>query len=154
MKSPNWVALCVDKLDDTLPRFTGVQWDNVRATHGGSTEAYVWKTSLGQGRTRPDFLIMSWTVATRGALQAYMCRVVRFIPLQGWLLIRISATPSDMGDGLFAAPKRSNSTFIMLYLYHEMDIHYSAVDEMINISKLFDYNCMFSIGCKPMMLIN
>jgi hypothetical protein len=83
-----------------------------------------------------------------------MCRVIRFIPLQGWLLIRISATPSDMSDGLFAAPKRSNSTFIMLYLYHEMDIHYSAVDEMINISKLFDYNCMFSIGCKPMMLIN
>jgi hypothetical protein len=24
MKSPNWVASCVDELDDTLPRFTDV----------------------------------------------------------------------------------------------------------------------------------
>jgi hypothetical protein len=38
-----------------------------------------------------------------------------------------------MGDGLFAAPKRSNSSFIMLYLVHEMDIEYLIVDEMINI---------------------
>jgi hypothetical protein len=42
-------------------------------------------------------------------------------------------TPSDMGDGLFVAPKRSNSSFIMLYLIHEMDIDYLIVDEMINI---------------------
>jgi hypothetical protein len=34
---------------------------------------------------------------------------------------------------LFAAPKHSNSTFIMLYLYHEMVINYLVVDEMINI---------------------
>jgi hypothetical protein len=38
-----------------------------------------------------------------------------------------------MGDGLFTAPKRSNYTFIMLYLVHEMDIDYLLVDEMINI---------------------
>jgi hypothetical protein len=30
--------------------------------------------------------------------------------LQGWLLIRISMTPSDMGDGLLAVFKCSNST--------------------------------------------
>jgi hypothetical protein len=42
-------------------------------------------------------------------------------------------TPSDMGDGLFAAPKHSNYTFIMLYLVHETDIDYLVVDEMINI---------------------
>jgi hypothetical protein len=36
-----------------------------------------------------------------------------------------------MGDGLFAEAKHSNSTFIMLYLYHEMDIDYLVVDEMI-----------------------
>jgi hypothetical protein len=58
-----------------------------------------------------------------------------------------------MGDGLFAEAKRSNSTFIMLYLVHEMDIDYLVVDEMINILKLFDYTCMFSIGCKPVLLI-
>jgi hypothetical protein len=38
-----------------------------------------------------------------------------------------------MGDVLFAAPKYSNYTFIMLYLVHEMDIDYLIVDEMINI---------------------
>jgi hypothetical protein len=53
-------------------------------------------------------------------------------------------TPSDMGDGLFAAPKRSNSTFIMIYLVHEMDIDYLVVGEMI-ISELFDHNCMLRI---------
>jgi hypothetical protein len=57
-----------------------------------------------------------------------------------------------MGDGLFAEFKRSNSTFIMIYLIHEMDIDYLVVDEMI-ISKLFDHNCIFRIGCKPMTLI-
>jgi hypothetical protein len=43
-----------------------------------------------------------------------------------------------MGDGLFAVFKCSNSTFIMLYLVHEMDVDYWVADEMINISKLFD----------------
>jgi hypothetical protein len=58
-----------------------------------------------------------------------------------------------MGDGLFVAPKLSNSTFIMLYLYHKMDVDYLVVEEMVNISKLFEYTCMLRIGCKPMMLI-
>jgi hypothetical protein len=48
--------------------------------------------------------------------------------------------------GLITVFKRSNSTFIMLYSIHEMDIDYLVVDEMINILKLFDYTCMFSIG--------
>jgi hypothetical protein len=38
-----------------------------------------------------------------------------------------------MGDGLFAASKHNNYTFIMLYLLHETDINYLVVDEMINI---------------------
>jgi hypothetical protein len=58
-----------------------------------------------------------------------------------------------MGDGLFAVFKRSNSTFIMLFLYLEMVIDYLVVDEMVIISKLFDYTCLLRIGCKPMMLI-
>jgi hypothetical protein len=62
-------------------------------------------------------------------------------------------TPSDLGDGLFAMFKYSNFTFIMLYLVHEIDIDYLVVDDMINISKSFYYTCMFSIGCKHMMLI-
>jgi hypothetical protein len=56
-----------------------------------------------------------------------------------------------MGDGLIAVSKCSNSTFIMLYLYHEMDVKYLVADEKVNISKLFDYTCMLSIGCKPIM---
>jgi hypothetical protein len=53
---------------------------------------------------------------------------------------------------LFAASKRSNYTFTMLYLYHEMDVDYLIDAEMVNISKLFDYTYMFSIGCKPIMI--
>jgi hypothetical protein len=59
MESPNLIALCVDELDDTLPLFTGVQWNSVWATHGVSIEAYAWKMALGQGRTRPAFLASS-----------------------------------------------------------------------------------------------
>jgi hypothetical protein len=58
-----------------------------------------------------------------------------------------------MGDALFAESKHSNYTFIMLYLDHEMVIGYLVVDETVIISKLFDYNCMFTIGCKPIFLI-
>jgi hypothetical protein len=54
-------------------------------------------------------------------------------------------TPLKLGDGLFAVLKRSNSTFIMLYLYHEMDVDYLVFKDMINISKLFDYTCMFRV---------
>jgi hypothetical protein len=59
----------------------------------------------------------------------------------------------DMGNTCLLQPFSSNSSFIMLYLVHEMDIDYLIVDEMINILKLFDYNCMLRIGCKPMILI-
>jgi hypothetical protein len=38
-----------------------------------------------------------------------------------------------MGDDLFTESKRSNSTFIMLYLVYEIDIDYLVVNEMINI---------------------
>jgi hypothetical protein len=40
----------------------------------------------------------------------------------------------------------------MLYVIHEMDIDYLVVDEMENISNLFDYTCMFSIGCEPILI--
>jgi hypothetical protein len=158
MESPNWVALCVDELDDTLPRFMGVQWDSVWATHGVSTEAYERKTALGRTRTRPDSLTTLWTISTRGALRGCMCHFVRFIPLQDWLLIQISTTPSDMGDGLFTEPKRSNSTFKMIYLYHEMVVDYLVVDEMIKIkivwSQLHAQNWMQSYDANHLNLAN
>jgi hypothetical protein len=58
MESPNLVALCVTELDDTLPHY-GCYTGWCRATHSVSTEAYAWKTTLGQGRTRPDSLTAS-----------------------------------------------------------------------------------------------
>jgi hypothetical protein len=58
-----------------------------------------------------------------------------------------------MSDGLFAESKHSNSTFIMLYLYYEIVINYLVVNEMIIMLKLFDYNCMFNIGCKHILLV-
>jgi hypothetical protein len=91
-------------------------------------------------------------VATRGAFVAHMCHVVRLFPLQGVLLIQIYATPSEMGDGLLAASKYSNYTFTMLYLYHEMGVDYMVADEIVNISKLFNHTCMFSLGCKPIIM--
>jgi hypothetical protein len=60
-------------------------------------------------------------------------------------MIQISTTSLEIGDGLIAKSKCSNSTFIMLYLYHEIDVDYLVVNGMTNTSKLFDYNFMFSI---------
>jgi hypothetical protein len=120
--STNLVALCAADLDDTLPHFTGVQWDSVWATHGVSAEAYAWNTALGCGRTWPDSLTASWTVAIRGAFMAHVCRVVRFDPLQGVLLVRISATPSQMGDGSLAISKHSNWTSFMIDVAYEIGV--------------------------------
>jgi hypothetical protein len=34
-----------------------------------------------------------------------------------------------------------------------MDVDYLVVEEMVNISKLFDYTSLLRIDCKPMMVI-
>jgi hypothetical protein len=39
-----------------------------------------------------------------------------------------------MSDDLIAMSKHRNSTFIMLYMYHEIDVHYLVVEEMVNIN--------------------
>jgi hypothetical protein len=39
--------------------------------------------------------------------------LVRFIPLQGWLLIRISVTLPDMSDSLFIAPTHRNACLLL-----------------------------------------
>jgi hypothetical protein len=48
-------------------------------------------------------------------------------------LARVSAIPSDMGNTCPLKSFSSNSTFIMIYLVHEMDIDYMVVDKMFNI---------------------
>jgi hypothetical protein len=89
---------------------------------------------------------------TRGALLARGFCVIRFLLLQSLNWLESPRLPSNMGNTCPLQSFSSNSTFIMLYLYHVMDIDYLVVDEMANISKLFDYTCMFSIGCKPIMI--
>jgi hypothetical protein len=40
----------------------------------------------------------------------------------------------------------------MIHMTYEIDVDYLVVEEMVNMSKLFDYTRMLRIGCKPMML--
>jgi hypothetical protein len=48
----------------------------------------------------------------------------------------------DMSDTCPLQSFSCNSTFIMVYLIHEMDIDYLIVDELINIK-----NCLVTISC-------
>jgi hypothetical protein len=61
-----------------------------------------------------------------------VCHVVRFYVARS-KLVRIFVKLSDMSDTYPLQSFNSNSTFIMLYLYHEMDVDYLVVDRMINI---------------------
>jgi hypothetical protein len=67
--------------------------------------------------------------------------------LAGLKLARVSATLLDMNDTCMLQSFSSNSTFIMLCLYHEMDVDYLVVHGMINIK-----NCLITLACAPMML--
>jgi hypothetical protein len=49
-------------------------------------------------------------------------------------LARVLVTLSDMSDSYLLQSFNSNSTFIMLYRYHEMDVDYLVADKMININ--------------------
>jgi hypothetical protein len=90
--------LTVVELDNNLPHFMGVHWDSVQVTHRLPIEVFTWKTALGWGRIRPDSLIVN----ANGGHSWYLCgsRVscCQVIFLTMWLLIRISMTPSGMGD--------------------------------------------------------
>jgi hypothetical protein len=54
--------------------------------------------------------------------------------LQSFKLAPIPATLSDLSDSCLLQSFSSNSTFIMLYMYHEMDVDYMVVDEVLNIN--------------------
>jgi hypothetical protein len=49
---------------------------------------------------------------------AYVCCVVRLLPLQGSLLIRISVASSDMYEGLFTAFKRKTPDVVMVRIVY------------------------------------
>jgi hypothetical protein len=94
----NLVASTVTELDDTLPRFVNVQWNSVRATHGLTVEVFAWKMALGQGRTWADSLIVIVKGDHSCCLHDSRVSSCLVISLARCILIRISATPSNMGD--------------------------------------------------------
>jgi hypothetical protein len=77
----NLVASTVAELDNTLPRFTNVQWDSVWATHGLPIKVLMWKSALGRGRTRPDSLIVIAKGGHSCCLYTHVCRVVKLFSL-------------------------------------------------------------------------
>jgi hypothetical protein len=83
----NWVASCATETEAILPYLTGVKWDSAWATHSVSAEAYTWKMCNRVRWALIVSLTALWTIATRGALLAHVCRVVKLLPLQGlnWL---------------------------------------------------------------------
>jgi hypothetical protein len=48
----NLVASTATELDDTLPRFMDDRRDTVQATHRLLIKVFMWKTTLGRGRTQ------------------------------------------------------------------------------------------------------
>jgi hypothetical protein len=81
MESPNLVASYVAKMEAIIPYLTGVHQDSAWATHGVFAEEYTWKMCTRVRSALIASLALSWIVDTRGALLAYVCRVIRFIPL-------------------------------------------------------------------------
>jgi hypothetical protein len=94
----NWVASCVIEAKAILPYLTGVHRDSAWATHGVSAKAYVWKMCTRVRWALIIFLTTLWTVATCSTHLACVCRVVRFLPLQGLNWLESPWLPSDMGD--------------------------------------------------------
>jgi hypothetical protein len=140
----------VFELDDIPPCLMDVRRDSAWATMN-VCQGIAWKTCTRMRWVCLDSLIVvvnrgrSWCLPDS---QVPCCQVLL---LQGCIPIQIFTTPSVMGEA-FIESKCSNSTFILLYLYHGMDIDSLVADELVNILKLFDYTCMFSIGCKPIMI--
>jgi hypothetical protein len=79
----NWVASCATEMKAILSYLTDVKWDSAWATHSVSTEAYAWKTCTRVRWALIVSLTVLWTVATRAALLACVCHVVRLLTLQG-----------------------------------------------------------------------
>jgi hypothetical protein len=63
-----------------------------------------------------------------------MCVVLSGGYLARFKLAQVSTTLLNMSDSCLLQSFSSNSTFIMLYLYHEMDVDYLVADEMIHIN--------------------
>jgi hypothetical protein len=65
------------------------------------------------------------------------------------ILIRISATLSNMSDNLPPHPNVVIELHLCLYMCYEIDVE----DDNYLYNKLIDYTWMFSIRCKPIIII-
>jgi hypothetical protein len=94
----NLVASTVTELDDTPPYLIDVQWDSVGATHG-CRWGIAWKTYTRVRWARLDSLIVIVNCGRSWCLRGSRVSCCLVIPLQGCISIRISVTPSVMGEG-------------------------------------------------------
>jgi hypothetical protein len=67
-------------------------------------------------------------------LRDLTCVVLSGGYLARFKVAQVIVTLSDMSDSCLLLSTHSNSIFIMLYLFHEMDVDYLVVDEVLNIN--------------------
>jgi hypothetical protein len=132
----HWISiwLCTDRMPDlwgpinrhnsmivVVGRYPTIPLEmSTRIVYGSPTDSpacgTMWKTCTRE-RWDPD---RPYDVVAKGCHMWPVRRrvyimMVRFITLQGWLLIRISATLSDMSDSLFIALTHRNSCLLLCW---------------------------------------
>jgi hypothetical protein len=75
-----------------------------------------------------------------------------FIPLQGWLLIQISVTPSDMDDGLFTVFKHRFINFYNIVMITILMDDYLVVMAYVNQYCLDTFACLELDANLPMLI--
>jgi hypothetical protein len=94
----------------------------------------VWKTCTRVRWARLDFLIVIVNCCHSWCLHDLRVSCCHVVILARFKLTRVTATLSDMSDTCLLQSFSSNSTFLMLYLYHEMDVDSLVVDEVLHIN--------------------
>jgi hypothetical protein len=82
--------------------------------------------------------------------------LVWFIPLQGWLLIQISTTLSDMSDSLFTAPTYRNAC-LLLWWWLRWLVNDDEHDYIMMIYLLYSIGCYLACsrsGWSPLFMYN
>jgi hypothetical protein len=143
----NLVPSTVAELDDTLPHFTDVQWDSVRATHRLPIKVFAWKMVLGWGRTRSwlfdshheRWLIVLPSWLTCAVLLGYFhCKVYIDSNLHDTL---------GYGWGLLVESKRRSWNDIIGVLKLLDDVDYFVVMAYCWFNYYLCYLCKLTIGC-------
>jgi hypothetical protein len=102
----------------------------------------MWKTCTRVRWAQLDSLIVVVNYGHSWCLHDSRVSCCQVVILVRFKLSRVSVALSDMSDSCLLQSFCSNSTFIMLYLDHEMEADYLVVDEMINIK-----SCLIAIAC-------